>query len=492
MTTTTTTAPPTLAEGVRFGRLERRGLLLGLSPAQVTLTGLAVTVATAAVYAAGMPGLAATAPVWTPLLLVGTLSISGRPLVAWLPVLAHWHTRRALRATTHLTRPTTLPAASDLVLPGIPGRLTVTASPTSGAALILDRRAGTVTAIARVHGSGFLLDDAAGQDRKVTGWGRALAGACQAGAVVRVQVLHRTLPGGAGQARRWWAQHALAGSSWASRLVADLLTDTQATTDRVETLLALTVKAPSRTGPTLGAAGGAAVERHVSAFADALTAAELTVSGWVTPARLGGVLRAAYDPDAATRTDHGDDGAALAPDDEQFASALVGPMGVEEYWDRVRTDSAWHAVYWVSEWPRSTVHPGFLQPLLLAPGTRRTVTLLAEPLPVGRALREIRRAKVEHAADATHRARVGQVEDETTRAEAADLARREADLVAGHGDLRFTGLIVVTAPDEEALAGACAATEAAAAQAVCEVRRLVGQQGQAHAAAALPLGRGLL
>ena len=117
---------------------------------------------------------------------------------------------------------------------------------------------------------------------------------------------------------------------------------------------------------------------------------------------------------------------------------------------------------------------------------------MAEPLPVGKALREIRRAKVEHAADAAQRARIGQVEDEATRAEAAEIARREADLVAGHGDLRFTGLITVTAPDEDALAAACAATEAAAAQAMCELRRLVGQQGQAHAAAALPLGRRLL
>jgi hypothetical protein len=120
------------------------------------------------------------------------------------------------------------------------------------------------------------------------------------------------------------------------------------------------------------------------------------------------------------------------------------------------------------------------------------VTLIAEPLPTAKALREIRRAKVEHAADAAQRARVGRIEDESTRAQVADLARREHELIAGHGDLRFTGLITVTAETLEELDGACAATESAAAQSMCEIRRLVGQQGLAHVAATLPLARGVL
>jgi hypothetical protein len=105
---------------------------------------------------------------------------------------------------------------------------------------------------------------------------------------------------------------------------------------------------------------------------------------------------------------------------------------------------------------------------------------------------EIRRGKVEHAADAAQRFRIGQIEDESTRAELDDLLRREAELVAGHGDLRFTGLITVTAANEAELDAACAAMETDAAQSLCEVRRLVGQQGIAHAAGALPLARGVL
>lgn len=479
MTTTTTSAP---ASTVRFGRLESGGVLLGLRPGQVAVLGVALAVVTAAVYTSGMAGLLASAPMWLPLAVVGVVSVGGRPVVAWLPVLAHWHSRRLLGQTTHLTNPARPAGEGVLELPGIPGRLLVTAAPSTGAALILDRRAGTVTAVARVDGTGFLLEDGAAQDRKVTGWGRVLASLCQQDAVVRLQVLHRSLPGGGTRARSWWAQHALAESSWAARVLAGLVTKTEQTTDRQETLLAIALRAPSR-ARRLDPAAAAAVEKHLSALTDALAAADLRIAGWVTPERLGAVLRPAYDPSGAARFDD---------DAHGTASALVGPMGVAEAWAQLCTDTAWHAVYWVAQWPRSEVHAGFLQPLLLGSGARRSFTLVAEPLPPGRALREIRRAKAEQAADAAHRTRIGQIEDEATRADAAELLRREADLVAGHGDLRFTGLITVTAATLEELQAARTATEAAAAQAMCEIRPLVGQQGQAHAAAALPLARGLL
>ena len=235
-------------------------------------------------------------------------------MVAWVPVLAHWHSRRLLGQTVHVTRPAALPGPRELELPGIPGRLSVTGSPGLGAALVLDRRAGTVTAIARVHAGGFLLEDGAGQDRKVTGWGRVLAAACQQDAVVRVQVLHRTLPGGAATARRWWARHALTGSAFAARVLADLVTDAETTTDRHETLLAVALRVPPRTGRALSPAGAATVERHLTSLADALTSAELTVDGWVTPGRLGAVLRSSYDPDGAAhaRTDGGDGDVAVS------------------------------------------------------------------------------------------------------------------------------------------------------------------------------------
>lgn len=468
-----TTTQPT---SVRFGRLERRGVLLGLTGAQLAVAALAVVIATAAVYVGGEVGLALSSLGWGPLLIAATVSVGGRPVVRWVPLLADWATRRATGRTAAVASARAPRRPDTLMLPGIAGRMAVATAPRVGAALVVDRRAGTAVAIARVVGSGFVLADPATQDHRVAGWGRVLAALCQQPAIVRLQVLHRTLP--AQPANRTWRQDADPDAPWSSRVLADLLAGVPG--ERNETLLALAVRIPRGRGRVLGVAQLGEIERHLSALGDSLAAADLRVQSWVGPTDLAATLRDGYDPTTGTSA------ASAAP------GTLQGPMGISEHWDHLRSDGAVHAVYWVAEWPRSDVHPGFLQPLLLAPGTWRAVTLLAEPLPPARALREIRRAKAEHLADAAQRARIGQVEDEATRAEQSDLVRREAELVAGHGDLRFTGLVTVTAPTLDELAAACATTEAAAAQALCEIRRLVGQQGQAHAAGALPLARRLL
>lgn len=80
---------------------------------------------------------------------------------------------------------------------------------------------------------------------------------------------------------------------------------------------------------------------------------------------------------------------------------------------------------------------------------------------------------------------------EAQRREHDDVLRRERELVAGHGDLRFAGLLAVSADSPERLDDACGAIETAATQALVDVRRLVGEQAEAFTAAALPLARGL-
>ncbi len=87
------------------------------------------------------------------------------------------------------------------------------------------------------------------------------------------------------------------------------------------------------------------------------------------------------------------------------------------------------------------------------------------------------------------RQRIGQIEDATQTAEFQDVLQQEADLTAGHGILRYTGLISVSARTADELDAAVAAIEQAAIQASCETRLLVGQQAQAFTAAALPLCR---
>jgi hypothetical protein len=105
------------------------------------------------------------------------------------------------------------------------------------------------------------------------------------------------------------------------------------------------------------------------------------------------------------------------------------------------------------------------------------------------AARNVRKKKTEYISDAAQRQRIGQIEDAQQSAEYHDVLQQEADLTAGHGLLRVTGLITVTATDPDELEAAVAGIERAAIQASCETRRLWGQQAQAFTAAALPLCR---
>lgn len=483
MTGQTVAAGPT----VRFGRLEQRHVILGLTAAQAACLGLALSVATTALYTAGAAGLAATLPVTGPLTAVGVARRDGRALVAWVPVAAQWAARRAAGQTRCLTRPRPRPLAEPvgLALPGDAARLRLLTGPGTGAALVHDPHTGCLTAVLRVVPTeSFLLADAPSQARLVDGWGRLIATLAARPALTRLQVLERGVAEPGEELRSWWRQQGVELGSWAARILTDLAAYAAANCERHETYLAVTLDTrraahAGTVGRGRGLAGAvAALETEMATVARAVAGADLIAAGWLDPAGLARVVRTAYDPHTPLIA-------------EETGATSAGPVAVAETWDGLRADGAWHAVYWVAEWPRTEVAASFLQPLLLMPGVRRAFSLLAEPLPPARALREIRRAKVEHAADTAQRARLGQVPDEAAAAEADDVIRRERDLADGHADLRFAGLLTVSAPTEAGLVEACGRLEQAAVQAGCDLRRLYGQQAQAFAAAALPLTRGL-
>ena len=228
---------------------------------------------------------------------------------------------------------------------------------------------------------------------------------------------------------------------------------------------------------------GAAVVlgQEMTALTRALRAADLIVGGWLTTDELASILRTAYDPAIGVELDrHPGVGRDLS---------TAGPVAVTESWDHLRSDSGYHCVLWISEWPRSQVYPGFLSPLAFTNGVLRTVSLHYVPVRADQAARDIRKKKTELISDAHQRQRIGQIEDASATAEYEDVLQQEADLTAGHGVLRTTGLICVTAPTVDELDAAVSAIEQAAIQSSCETRRLLGQQAQAFTAAALPLCR---
>ncbi|WP_157509336.1 SCO6880 family protein [Glaciibacter superstes] len=471
---------------MQFSRLTRRGILLGLSLPQLIVLGIALLTVVAALYTSGGMGLAWTAPVWATAALLAAIPAGGRKVIEWAPILTRWMFRTYLGQLVYRRKIIKPRPAGTLALPGDAASLREWEDPETGAAMIHDPHAQTLTVILGVSHPAFVLLDPGEQQRRVSGWGRVLAATCRSGRIARIQVTERTLPDSGTGLAEWWRQHGTDDGSWAATTYKELIDRAGPAGERHATTisLALDMKAAARQIRTAGGGvrGAAAVLRQeMTTLTAALRAAELTATGWLTPGEVAVVLRSAYDPAAGPALErHG----ALGRD-----LATAGPVAVTETWDRLRSDSAHHAVLWITEWPRSQVYPGFLAPLVLSNGILRTLSLHYTPVRADQAARDLRKKKTELISDANQRHRIGQVEDATATAEYADVLQQEADLTAGHGVLRVSGLISITASTPEDLDAAVAAIEQAAIQASCETRKLVGQQAQAFTVAALPLCR---
>jgi hypothetical protein len=93
-------------------------------------------------------------------------------------------------------------------------------------------------------------------------------------------------------------------------------------------------------------------------------------------------------------------------------------------------------------------------------------------------------------ADSVLRARFGQAETARQQQAYGSTRRREAELAAGYGEVRFTGFVTVSAPELEELRSACADVMHDAARSRLELQGMYGQQADAFTFT-LPMCRGL-
>lgn len=481
----TTTSTSTTTNTVRFGRRPQRGLLLGFSTARVVCFSIAFATFSSAVFLDGLSGIVIVAPVWVTLIVVSFLAWGGRYVVELAPTAGHFLYRRVGRQTRYRARPSAPRPAGTLALPGDAGALRFHLDEISGAVMVHDPHQQTLTAVARVRHPAYVLLSPDDQARRVHGWGRALAGLASSNCG-RIQILETSLPDSGHGITGWWQERGIKDpEQWAVGQYDELLRECAPAASTHRTLIAVSLDL-KRAGRAVrqsgrGMRGSAAVLRQeMTSFDAGLRAAELQPGGWLDPAELAGVLRGAYDLEAQQLVDQGAAGSALAS---------AGPVAVDEHWDHLRHDTGCSAVLWISEWPRVEVPSFFLHALVFQPGIRKTLSITATPLTTAQAMRDIRKAKVESLTDSAQKARIGAVADLADDRELGDVLDRERALIGGHADLRFTGLLAVTAADREGLESAVAQVERAATQAGCETRRLVGQQARAFTAAALPLAR---
>ncbi|MBN3933214.1 hypothetical protein IQ279_27035 [Streptomyces verrucosisporus] len=480
---------------VKFPHRSRRGILLGLSLPQLLLASVALTLLLVTVVSTGLLGVVALAPLWAAAAALVVIRRHGRSLIDWAPIVTRYAYRRRTGQTLWLARPVTRPRQDGVLhLPGTAASLKVVTPGDSanGAAAVHDPHHQTLTAVARVSSRAFALLDPATQNANLNGWGRALAGIARTGHVARVQVLERTVPDSGDTLSRHWARHGRAEAPVAGQIYSELVASAGPAAAPHETYLAISLdlKAARR---LIGQAGGGlpgaftVMEQITSSITQAVRNSGLTVTSWLSAREIAAVIRTAYDPGALAALQQWSDTGRAEAD-----PAAAGPVVQVEEYDRLATDTARHATYWVENWPRVEMGAGFLHGLMFTAGVRRSLSLIYVPQGLESALRDVQRRKAAIVADAGERARRGQVDSEEDSVEYADVKTRERQLIAGHADVALTGLVTVTAQSDALLDAACAQIETAAVTAGVDLRRLNYQQPDAFTLGALPLARTVL
>jgi hypothetical protein len=490
----------------RFGPVERRGLLGQLRAGQVALVAAG---AVAAIVALDREPTAAGA--FLGVLVFGTSVVAAfaplgrRTAEEWTPIALSFAWRR-LRGRARFR--SSVPATGVLATERVEPRRRLLRHPDPHPPAVVkgvrvldipyrDRAIGVLseqhrrrlTAVLACRVLAFSLLDPEAQERRLARWGLILSGAA-GGPVRRIQWLERTVPAQGDELARWLHDERdpavpLRGTPMIESYLELIGASTRAAHEH-EVLIAVQLD-PRRTADRGRDAGVHALIEQTERLAEGLEAAEVSVLGALGPGQLSRVLRTAFDPYARAEL------AALEaadPTRQGLSEANAWPLGAREHWEHYRSDGAWHATFWIGEWPRVDVSPMFMDALLGRSSVVRTVAVTFEPIAPERSTREAEAAITRDHADRELRHRFGQAETARQR-QAQDAAmRREAELAAGHAEVRLAGFVTVTGRDHDDLRRACAEVHEQAVRARLELHRMYGQQADAFAFT-LPLCRGV-
>ena len=360
--------------------------------------------------------------------------------------------------------------------------------------ILKDQKGGTYTGVLAVRGKSFALLDGPDKVRRLAAWAGILSGlARENGSVHRIQWVERTVPDPGDDIGKYLKENIKVplGSALA-RSYLEVVDEAGPTTQEHELFVALQISAAKASRAVKAAGGGdpgacEVLRRELTLLSTNLLGAEVAVQGALTPRLMSHALRTAFDPGCRGAL------ASMAARDPERAGPSVansGPLGTQESWSTYRTDNAWHATYWIAEWPRVDADPDFLAPLLLRTERMRTVALTMEPISPLKAIRAVESARTSAAADEELRNRAGFVPTARRNREQDSLADHERDLSDGHAFYRFAGFITVTGATPDDLASACGEIEEAAGRSFLDIRRLNGEQEMAFTYT-LPICRGL-
>ena len=485
----------------RFGPLERRGIFGAIRAGQAALLALGAVLAIALLdMSPSASGAIAATLVFSTALLLAIAPVGRRTAEEWAPIAVSFGVRRFTGRASFRSR---APGSGARARAGAKAAQPLSDPPPSlrdirilaadygnrSIGVIADRRHRRFTAVLACRVLAFSLLDAGAQERRLARWGLVLSGAAGT-AIRRLQWIERTAPAQGDELARWLHDERdpavpLRGTPMIESYL-DLIGSTTRITQEHEILLAVQIDTRRVRDRGSDAAARALIEQ-TERVAKGLEAAEVSVLGALGPGQLARALRTSFDPYARAEL------AVLEtadPEREGLGEAAAWPLGARESWDSYGTDGALHATYWIGSWPRIEVSPMFMDALLGRSSIVRTVAVTFEPIAPDRSTREVEAAVTRDRADRELRRRFGQ--SETARRQQAEEAtvRREAELAAGHGEVRFAGFVTVSGRDADDLRRACAEVHEHAARARLELHRMYGQQADAFTFT-LPLCRGL-
>jgi Putative type VII ESX secretion system translocon, EccE len=427
--------------------------------------------------------------------------VHGRPLTVWSPVVGRYAVARLLRRADFRASAPRFNESTTVTPLGLPpelGDLDVLAHPTRDGELgvAADRAAGLYTAALEVDAPSFLLEDTTTQEEMLGRWGALLARATPNGAALhRLQVLLRSGRQDGGELRDYFEQaraHDLDQASCAVRSYLELLDATADATTHHQTLVVVQLSARHAARAIRQGGGGdegacAALASTIAMLTRQLGDLGARVHTLLDARHLQGVLRVAFDPDAAS-----DLGLlARARPDRRWGSDAPGPLATQERWDYYRTAArAWHRSYTIAL-PLNQVAADWIVPLVLDSGTvTRTVAVTFKGVPRHQANRRVTRALTGLRAEEQRKHRLGQLSTAQDQQREDATLDRMHELADGHSEVVYAVTITVTAPDLDSLDADRETIRHAAGLAGCELRSLEGQQAQAFGWT-LPLARGV-
>ncbi|MGH9305217.1 MAG: SCO6880 family protein [Acidimicrobiales bacterium] len=455
----------------RLGPRSRRGLIAGWRSGQIACVGTGLFLAVATMRSApGLGGLLLALLLAAVSFAAATWSVKGLSVEEWAPTV----TRYVLRSVAegHF-RPWT---SKQRGLGGALGHLSVFQLPgDEPIGVVTDGQCATWTAVVPVGGNGFALVSEDERAARIAAWSAVLAAmASEAVGPHRLQWVARTYPAVLdGPPGTLPTTSAMAATSNAPAAAYErLLEDVTSHLWSREVLVALSIRAPGGRKAAAGRQHAAALRHQLARMSDRLRSAGLYPEDPLSPRLLARCLRRSFDLSMV--------------DDTTF---WPWPVGIEEGWGWLHTDSSWQATYWIAEWPRAEVGTQWLLPMLLGTGPRRTLSITMAPVSPQRATRRAEHERTSGAADAELRRRHGFAVTARARREQEARLQRELELADGHTGFRYSGYVTVTSETYEGLNEACRRAEQAAALARLELRRLFGSQ-QDGFCCSLPIGRG--